>query len=351
MNIAIIDDSKSVVVALKSVLGSIPGLFLYPYIDPVRALNAARNIQFDLVLVDYNMPVMNGVEAIGALRNDERYATVPIIMLTSETDRNIKINAIEAGATEFVSKPVDAVELRARVVNLLSLRQAQMQLQSRTADLEAAVAAATAEISAREEEIIWRLARAIEFRDGHTGAHINRVAEISRLIALELGMSEKQARVIYLAAPLHDVGKIGISDALLGKPGKLSPEEYNQMKLHVAFGVQILGDASSDLLKVAAAIAGGHHEKWDGSGYPGNLSGAMIPREARIVAIADVFEALCSERPYKQAWPLDVAYNEIVASSGSHFDPECVAAFMRRWPEIRALMCDGAAPFVMRSIA
>ncbi|PWE53028.1 two-component system response regulator [Metarhizobium album] len=338
MNVAIIDDSRSVVAALIHSLNAIDSIFLHGFLDPADALLAAKDMQFDLVLVDYTMPRINGAEVIGALRADPRHASVPIIMLTSETDNDVKIKAISAGATEFVAKPVDPIELRARAINLLALRRAQMQLESRASDLEAAVKAATAEIAAREEEIIWRLARAIEFKDGHTGNHVTRVADISRIIALEMGLTAQQAHMIYLAAPLHDVGKIGISDALLGKPGRLSAEEYAQMQQHVEFGVQILGDASTELLKVACAIAGGHHEKWDGSGYPNGLVGDSIPQEARVVAIADVFEALCSERPYKKAWSLEAAYNEIVACSGTHFDPECVAAFSRQWRQICRLM-------------
>ena len=338
MHVAIIDDSRSVVTALTEVLGRVDGAVIHGFLDPLVALDQAKVMDLDLVLVDYNMPGINGIHVIEALRADPRHEAVPIIMLTSETDRDVKIGAIAAGATEFIAKPIDTIELRARVINLLVLRQAQIKLKSRAENLEAAVASATAEISAREEEIIWRLARAIEFKDGYTGNHITRVADISRLIALDIGLTEKQAHMVYLAAPLHDVGKIGISDALLGKPGKLSPGEYLQMQQHVTFGVQILGDASTELLKVACAIAGGHHEKWDGSGYPSGLSGTSIPLEARIVAIADVFEALCSERPYKKAWPPETAYDEILASSGSHFDPECVAAFSRQWRQIRQLM-------------
>ncbi len=290
------------------------------------------------------MPKRNGIEVIREIRNDLQHATTPIIMLTSETERSIKIGAIEAGATEFISKPVDAVELRARVKNLLSLRKAQLELQCRATNLEAAINLATREIAAREEEIIWRLARAIEFKDGHTGNHVTRVADISKLIALELGLSEAHARMIYLAAPLHDVGKIGIPDELLGKPARLSAEEFAIMKQHVEIGTQILANGCSELLKIACSIAGGHHEKWDGSGYPAGLAGHQIPLEARIVAVADVFEALCSERPYKRAWSIEAAYAEILSCSGTHFDPDCVAAFVSQWPRIQAMMCLKAPP-------
>lgn len=343
VNIAIIDDSKSVLASLVETLASIACADLFAYSDPDSALSDSMRTDFDLFLVDYTMPKKNGIELIREVRQDPRHGGVPIIMLTSETDHSIKIAAIEAGATEFISKPVDAVELRARVKNLLALRDAQIELHFRATTLEAAVSEATREIAAREEEIIWRLARAIEFKDGHTGNHITRVADISKLIALALGLDEERAQMIYLAAPLHDIGKIGIPDELLGKPAKLAADEFERMKQHVEIGTRILANGRSELIKVACAIAGGHHERWDGSGYPRGLSGNDIPLEARIVAVADVFEALCSERPYKRAWSTDAACAEVRASSGSHFDPDCVAAFIRQWPQILALMNDSAA--------
>jgi putative two-component system response regulator len=192
--------------------------------------------------------------------------------------------------------------------------------------------------------VIWRLARAIEYRDGDTGEHVSRVATISRLVAEAMGLSEDRCRTIYLAAPLHDIGKIAIPDAILGKPGKLTPDEIIQMRRHVTIGAEILEEGSSDLIRVARLIARGHHEKWDGTGYPEGLSGYDIPIEARIVAIADVFDALCSVRPYKPAWPLERAHAEIVRLAGSHFDPACVDAFAARWDDIIAVMEGEAAP-------
>ena len=191
---------------------------------------------------------------------------------------------------------------------------------------------------AREEEVIWRLARAIEYRDGDTGEHVSRVARISQLIAEGIGLSPQRCRTIYLAAPLHDIGKIGIADAILGKPGKLTPDEFKTMREHVTIGARILEGGSSDLIRTAELIAQSHHERWDGTGYPDRLSGCDIPIEARVVAIADVFDALCSERPYKPAWPVQKAYAEIVACGGTHFDPACVDAFQALWPQIQFIM-------------
>lgn len=309
---------------------------------PSEALRLSQATQYDLVLVDHVMPEMDGVEFTTALRARPSYQLVPIIMVTSDMDRNTRIEAIRAGATDFVNKPFDPTELQARVANLLSLRASQVELADRATWLAREVELATAHLLAREEEIIWRLARAIEYRDGDTGEHVSRVAQISQLIASGMGLSSESCRMIYLAAPLHDIGKIGIADAILGKPGKLTPEEFATMREHVTIGARILENGSSELIRTAELIAQSHHERWDGTGYPDKLSGSDIPIEARIVAIADVFDALCSERPYKAAWPVDKAYAEVLASSGSHFDPACVEAFQEKWQEIEAIM--GAAP-------
>lgn len=337
MNIISIDDSKSVLSAIQFALSELGDVQIRSFLDPEKALAACAAIEFDLVLVDYTMPKLSGIDVIKTLRASEAYQLVPIIMITSETERSIRINALEAGATEFLKKPFDAIELKARVQNLLKLRQAQLDLADRASWLARAVARKTKELAAREEEIIWRLARAIEYRDGQTGEHISRVAMICKLIAEGLGLSPQQCQTIYLAAPLHDIGKIGISDSILSKSGPLTPAEFEQMRLHVDIGARILEDGTSELVRVAASIAAGHHEKWDGTGYPKHLSGTQIPLEARIAAVADVFDALCSERPYKKAWPVEKAFAEIRAGSGAHFDPDCVDAFTRQWPKIAAL--------------
>ena len=293
---------------------------------------------FDLVLVDYMMPSVDGLEFIRRLRLDPRSEHVPIVMISADADRGLRLEAIEAGATDFLDKPVDPHELKMRVTNLLALRRAQVALADRAQWLAHEVEKATRAVLEREEETIRRLARAIEYRDGGTGEHVSRVATISRILAEELGLDPELTRNIYRAAPLHDVGKIGVPDAILKKPGRLSPDEIAQMRRHVILGGEILEGGSSEILRVAACIALTHHERWDGGGYPHGLAGADIPIEGRITAIADVFEALCTERPYKHAWPVAEARDEILAQSGRHFDPDCVAAFARGWSRIEALM-------------
>lgn len=338
MRAIVIDDSKSSLSAVVEYLSQVEGCEPTGCLDPEEALARCELEQFDLVLVDYIMPKMNGLEVLAALRSLDRYATVPIVVITSTSDRDLRRQAIALGATDFLTKPFDWIELQARARNLLDLRRAQIELAERATKLALEVEAATRHLSEREEEVIWRLARAVEYRDGTTGDHVSRVATISRMIAQELGFNEAWSRMIYLAAPLHDIGKIGISDAILQKPGKLTAGEITRMRAHVDIGANILDGGSSELVRKAALIARSHHEKWDGTGYPARLAGDDIPIEGRIVAVADVFDALCSERPYKQKWTTEQARAEIVSQSGVHFDPACVAAFEAQWTNIERFL-------------
>ena len=338
MRLLIVDDSRSSLALIGAIIGEVVPGEIELCLNPREAVQLCRERQYDLVIVDHIMPEMDGVEFTAALRARPAYSLVPIVMVTSDADKTVRIEAIKAGASDFLQKPFDPTELQARVANLLALRKAQVQLADRAQWLAREVERATAHLLAREEEIIYRLARAIEYRDGDTGGHVSRVAQISELIAEGIGLPEHRCRMIYLAAPLHDIGKIGIADAILSKPGKLTPAEFATMQEHVTIGARILERGSSDLIKTAELIAQSHHERWDGTGYPDKLSGTDIPVEARIVAIADVFDALCSERPYKAAWTVEAAYAEIIRCSGSHFDPGCVAAFRAKWSEINALI-------------
>jgi putative two-component system response regulator len=337
MSLLIIDDSKSSLLALETAVRRFASCDIESFANPLEALERTKLVEFDIVLVDYMMPELSGIDVIRRLRGQRGYETVPVVMITSQTERSVRLEALEAGATDFLAKPFDPLELEARIVNLLALRSAQLALVDRARSLDQAFRRASERADMREQEIIWCLAQAMASRDGNTGDHIERVATISELIAEGLGMDRIQRRNIYLAAPLHDIGKIGIPDAILQKPGKLEPHEIEKMREHVPIGVSILRNSSAELSRVATAIIGAHHEKWDGTGYPQGLAGEQIPLEARIVAVADVFDALCSERPYKQAWPVETAYAEIIACSGTHFDPACVAAFRRKWPAIRTL--------------
>lgn len=340
MPLLIVDDSKSSLLALETAVRQFARCEIETFLNPLDALARTAKVDFDVVMVDYMMPQLNGIDVIRRLRAQRGYESVPIVMITSQTERAVRLEALEAGATDFLAKPFDPLELQARILNLMTLRSAQRAISDRARSLDQAFRHATEQADIREQEIIWCLAQAMASRDGNTGDHIERVANIAELIAEGLGLDRIQRRNIYLAAPLHDIGKIGIPDAILQKPGKLEPHEIAQMREHVPIGVAILRNSSAQLSRVATAIIGGHHEKWDGTGYPNGISGTDIPIEARIVAVADVFDALSSPRPYKAAWPLDEAYREIIACSGTHFDPACVAAFRRRWPAIRALFTE-----------
>lgn len=337
MPILIIDDSRSTLVSLRKSIRRFSDHSIETFTNPLDALARCLDVVFNIVLVDYVMPAINGTDFIRTLRRQAGYENVPIVMITSQTDRLIRLEALKAGATDFLTKPFDPMELKARISNLLALHQAQLDLAERARTLDLAFRQATEQADIREQEIVWCLAQAMALRDGNTGDHVERVASISQLIAEGLGQDRIRRRNIYLAAPLHDIGKIGISDAILQKPGKLDADEIAQMRRHVPVGIDILRNSSAELARVARAIIGGHHEKWDGTGYPHGLVGEDIPIEARIVAVADVFDALCSDRPYKKAWAPCDAYDEIIACSGTHFDPTCVDAFRRKWPQIRAL--------------
>jgi putative two-component system response regulator len=343
MRVLVVDDSRSSLALLASIVAEVDGVEVGTSINPLEALARCAAEQFDLILVDHIMPEMDGVEVTRRLRARDAYRLVPIIMVTSDSDQSLRVDAIGAGATDFINKPFDRTELLARVRNLLALRHAQTELADRAQWLAREVEHATRHLVEREEEVIYRLARAIEYRDGDTGDHVSRVALICRLIAEGMGLPAERCRNIYLAAPLHDIGKIAIADAILSKPGKLTADEITIMRTHVTIGARILENGTSDLIRMAELIAQSHHERWDGAGYPDRLSGNDIPLEARIVAIADVFDALCSERPYKAAWPIEKAYAEILRLAGSHFDPACVDAFIAKWPGIEAIMRDNIA--------
>jgi len=282
----------------------------------------------DLVITDFRMPDMDGAEFIRKFRNINGCDEVPIIVVTASEDKNVRYESLEAGATDFLTRPLDPNESIQRCRNLLKLRYQQKVLHERADDLEREVANATREIREREKETLFRLARAGEYRDEETGNHVIRIAQYCRAIAEGMGLSGEECTSIEMASPMHDVGKIGISDTVLLKPGKLEDEEWELMKTHTTIGYDILKGSPSGYLKLGAEIALCHHEKWDGSGYPAGLSGKNIPLAARIVAVADVYDALRSDRPYKQAWPVEEVLAYIKKESGRHFCPECAQVFL-----------------------
>ncbi|MET4312474.1 putative two-component system response regulator [Bradyrhizobium sp. RT4b] len=277
---------------------------------------------------------MDGISFIRAFRALPGCHDIPIAMITSRQTDDVKMEALQVGATDFLPKQPQSLEMTVRLRNLVRLGAAVRKQNDRAADLASAVAATTQKLGEREEEIILRLALAVEYRDNDTGEHTLRVARYSRIIAEQLGLPPRLCRDIYLAAPLHDVGKVAIPDHILLKPGRLTDEEMAVIRTHATIGEKILADSSCELIQLGAQIAAGHHERWDGAGYPNGLQADEIPVAARVVAVADVFDALTTRRPYKEPMPLDVARDYLVENQGRQFDPACVEAFLSRWDEV-----------------
>jgi putative two-component system response regulator len=282
----------------------------------------------DLLLLDLHMPGADGFEVMRRLEPLLEGTWLPILVLTADTTSEAKQRALSAGARDFLSKPLERTEVLLRIENLLETRMLHLELQEQNASLEERVRLRTHELEEARLEILERLALAAEYRDDTTGEHAQRVGRTAALLFRALGRSDEEVQLIRQAATLHDVGKIGIPDAILLKPGRLSPEEYEAMKGHVEVSGRILAGSRSPLLRMSEEIALSHHERWDGRGYLGGLQGESIPLSGRAVAIADVFDALTHERPYKPAWPLDPAVAEIRDQSGRQFDSRMVDAFL-----------------------
>ncbi|MES2163750.1 MAG: HD domain-containing phosphohydrolase [Pseudomonadota bacterium] len=329
MIILIVDDNQSNLNLFGHMLEMLCEAPPVTMTDPAAALAWCADNDPDLVVVDYMMPDIDGLEFLRRFRALPGKRETPLVMVTADTQSKVRHEALRLSANDFLTKPVNFVELNARVGNLLALRRAQLQLASHAARLADEVRKATASIAAREREAIYRLSRAAEFRDPETGSHLLRMAAYSELIARELGLPEDECERILTAAPMHDIGKLGIPDAILLKPGPLDSAELAIMRSHAGIGAQILADSASPLLQTGAVIAASHHERYDGSGYPQGLAGAAIPLCGRIVAVADVFDALTSARPYKDAWSFARARAAMEAGSGSHFDPACLLALFR----------------------
>lgn len=326
-SVLIVDDQSTSRSILSQVVKNInPNTVVIEKSNPEQALEWATHNTADLVFVDYIMPEMNGVEFVRLLKVLPDYASVPVMMITVKKDADTRYEALDAGLTDFISKPVDVHECTARTKNLLLMHQQHMELQNKSSLLESLVAAATEKIKLREEETLMRLARAGEYKDYDTAMHLQRMSLYSRVLADAIGLSENEAEIIELAAPLHDIGKIGIPDHILLKKGPLSADEILTMRKHPQMGYEILQDSPSKYLQKGGEIALAHHEKFDGSGYPFGLNGHEIPLSARIVAIADVFDALTSTRPYKKAWTMEHAFDYLHGQSGKHFDPDLVKA-------------------------
>jgi putative two-component system response regulator len=324
--ILIVDDTPENIDLLTQVLD--------PYYQTKVALNGERALKImagdvkpDLILLDIMMPGISGYDVCQRLKRNSDTHGVPIIFVTAMNEMEDERKGLELGAVDYITKPISPAIVLARV-------RTHLALYNQTRELERMVALRTKELETTRHQIIRRLGRAAEFKDNETGNHVIRMSHYARLTAQALGMGSALVDILFHAAPMHDVGKIGIPDNILLKPGKLDEVEWEVMRQHPSMGARIIGEHTEELLQAAHSVAFTHHEKWDGSGYPHGLKGEEIPIFGRIVAIADVFDALTSERPYKKAWTVEAALQMINQGAGTHFDPGLIQPFMAALPEI-----------------
>ena len=303
--------------------------------DGEAALEALEAGYVELVLTDIMMPGMSGMTLLEEVK--KRFPDVAVVMATALDDRKQAIRAVELGAYGYLIKPLDQNEVLINVTNALERRRLTLIREKYQQRLEEEVRNRTAEVRRTQEEITWRLVSASEYRDEETGAHIRRMGQYAVTLAEAAGWKGQAAADIRLAAPMHDIGKIGVPDTILLKPGKLTPEEFDRMKKHTMIGAQILGVADIPLIRTAKEIAVSHHEKWDGSGYPEGLAGEAIPECARMVAVCDVYDALVTHRVYRPAFPEEEALAMMTKEKGKHFDPKLFDGFMDMLPEFRRI--------------
>jgi putative two-component system response regulator len=350
--IMMVDDEKLNILVVAEYLKA-DGYRDFVYTDqPFQAMALAGSEIPDAILLDIHMPHLTGLDILQLIRADHTLARTPVVIITSSTDDEEKLRALEMGATDFLHKPIHSGELLARLRNILMAKAYQDHWQNYASSLAAAVKQRTAELEASHKDVIHCLARAAEFRDDDTGRHVVRVGCYARIIGEQLGMNEPMLDALEQAAKLHDIGKIGLPDEIMLKPGALTPQEFEamqkhtnyakqiinsigdngkrQLRQHAELGARILDLGESPLLSLASRIALTHHERWDGTGYPIGLAGNDIPLEGRITAVADVFDALSTKRPYKPAYPLDKCFSIMLEGRGTHFDPRVVDAFFER---------------------
>jgi len=341
--IMVVDDEEPMQKLLRVNL-SVEGYDVVTAPDGIAALELMEGHEPDLIILDAMMPKMDGYAVAERLKWQDETKTIPIIMVTALRELEDRVKAWELGVDGFLTKPIERTELTTIVNSLLKVKDYNDHMRDYQRELEAELARRTEELQqafrktkTASLETIYRLARAAEYRDKDTGAHIQRVSHYAAAIARQIGLNDESVESILYAAPMHDVGKIGIPDRILLKPGKLDPGEWEIMKKHTVIGAEILSDSDADFIELAGVIALTHHEKWDGSGYPEGLKGTDIPLAGRITAIADVFDALTSKRPYKEPFSVEESLGIIGVGRGSHFDPKVVDAFLAIKDEILSI--------------
>jgi putative two-component system response regulator len=328
--ILVVDDQEANALLLQAILERAGYRSVETLNDPLAVVRRCGDDPPDLLLLDWHMPGRNGpeiLEDIAFLTDEPNW--MPVLVLTADIAPDTKRRALALGARDFLTKPIDVPEVLLRVRNLLQTRYLRIELQLHNDLLHERVEQRTSELEDAKLEMLDRLALAGEYRDDATGQHADRIGRTSELLALELGLEPADATLIGHAARLHDIGKIGIADDLLLKPGTYSREDFDAMKVHSTIGARILSGSNNELLMMAEQIALTHHERWDGHGYPHGRAGQEIPLPGRIVSVADVFDALTHRRPYKEPWPIPEATQEILDASGTKFDPHVVEAFAR----------------------
>ena len=334
--VLIVDDESTGRTILSKIIQQVEDeIGVEAFDNPLEALKWLDDNHPDLIITDYRMPEMNGIELTRKIRERPGMQDIPIMVITVVNEKSVRYDALEAGATAFLTRPIDQIECRTSCRNLLKLHEQQSIIQDRADWLARQVEIATQQIVSREKETLLRLAKAGEYRDQETGYHVIRMAKYSRQIAEALGLSEMECDEIEYAAPMHDIGKIGIHDDVLLKPGKFEPQEWLTMQQHTTIGHAILSNSQSRYIQTGSIIALSHHEKFDGTGYPHGIVGIDIPLVARIVAVADVYDALVSNRPYKEPWSETDAQDYLEKHSGRQFDPICVEAFFERIETIK----------------
>jgi len=332
--ILIVDDEPDHVALLESLLRSDGYESVRGITDPRTVTAACDEFDPHLILLDLSMPHVDGFQVLELVHERAAGFGLAVIVVTGHTDRDTCLRALAAGACDVIGKPFDSMEVLTRVANVLGARLLHQAVRESNELLAQRVAEATRDLQEARLEVVHRLGRAAEYRDNETGLHTIRIGRSCEMVAKAVGMTDEECTMVLHAAPMHDVGKIGIRDAILLKPARLDPDEWEVMKTHTHIGAEILSGGRTELLRTAEAIALTHHERWDGAGYPDALPGDAIPVAGRICALCDVFDALTSVRPYKPAWPVEEAIAYVRSASGTQFDPELTEGFVRSLPEI-----------------
>ncbi|MBU4333715.1 MAG: response regulator [Candidatus Omnitrophica bacterium] len=332
--ILIVDDETLSIKLLQNILEKAGYENIFSTTDPREVLRLYKDIKPDLVVLDLNMPYLTGFEVMDQLKKLKDQSYLPILVISSMEALKDRFRALESGGKDFLNKPYDRREVLLRIHNIIEVRLLHQESLTQRKTLDRKVKQRTRELYNTQLDVINRLSRAVDCKDSETGMHINRMSLYSATLATKIGLSKEKCQLILNASPLHDIGKIGIPDSILLKPGKLDMDEWITMQTHTTLGAELLSGGTSKLLKLAREIALYHHEKWDGNGYPTKIKGTKIPLVARICGLCDVFDALTTRRPYKEPWSVEAAITEIQKCSGTHFDPKLVLYFIKCLPQI-----------------